>query len=387
MEPGGPVMPQLKLQFIAFVALITAAYWLIPANYRKWLLLIAGASFIITLDLISFLLLTILCVTVFFAAGREEKPITSFLVLAGLIAIFCLVRLAQILQRSETMLHIFLLLGFGFYMLKLVHYWVERRMGRFRTHTFVDFYNYMLFFPTMTIGPIIRFDDFFRSMKRNHWDGEMFAAGLERILYGYVKMLVLANWVVAVMFVNYAAKFYPGPSAFSTFLDSLIYGLHLYLTFAGASDIAIGVGALLGYRICENFDWPFIKKNIGEFWQSWHMSLSGWCRQYIFLPVFSASRNLPLAFLVTMVTLGLWHEFSMRYVLWGCYHGAGLTVWRWFQRDLRPSLPQISHPFVKATTTAFCIILTFVFVVIGFTIPRSESFSEMIRNFQLLVSL
>ena len=180
----------------------------------------------------------------------------------------------------------------------------------------------MSFFPTITIGPIHRFEDFLKSERRVRWSDQDFANGLERILYGYAKVIVVANWLVAAQ-LDSAIEKLPQNTSLSVFAESMSYGFYLYFAFAGYSDIAIGISLLLGYQICENFNYPFLKRNIGEFWQSWHMSLSSWCRQYVFLPIFAKWRNLPLALIGAMLAIGLWHEFSVRFLLWGVYHGLG----------------------------------------------------------------
>jgi alginate O-acetyltransferase complex protein AlgI len=105
------------------------------------------------------------------------------------------------------------------------------------------------------------------------------------------------------------------------------------------------------------------------------------------MPVYSKSRNLGIALLSTMVAIGLWHEFSVRYLLWGAYHGLGLLIWRWFQRDVRPMLPAVNHSFLRYATTVASIAITMSFVLISFTITRSDSFDEIIQNFRLLLGV
>src|SRR5690606_36026035 len=99
--------------------------------------------------------------------------------------------------------------------------------------------------------------------------------------------------------------------------ESLQYGLYLYLAFAGYSDIAIGLARVLGFEVVENFRWPFVQPNLGAFWRAWHMSLSDWCRRYIFLPALARWRRPVPALFVAMIALGLWHELSLRFIAWG----------------------------------------------------------------------
>jgi alginate O-acetyltransferase complex protein AlgI len=379
-------MPQLELAFIPFCASVVLIYWVIPPRWRRILLAISSSLFLAFLDPLSFAVLAALTALVYLFGRHPESKIFYGLCLAAILLLFCGIRILQLLQKSGFTVPYLVLVGYGFYALKLIHYAVETRSRKFRSHNFLDFYNYMSFFPTITIGPIHRFEDFLKSERRIRWNDQDFANGLERLLYGYAKVIVIANWLVAFRLDSFVDRFQPNTSL-SVFAESMIYGFYLYFSFAGYSDVAIGVSLLLGYRICENFHYPFLKRNIGEFWQSWHMSLSSWCRQYVFLPIFARWRNLPVALIGAMLAIGLWHEFSLRFFLWGIYHGCGLLIWRTYQKFADQRFPKVEKGFWFRLGTGACIALTFVFVMVGFTIPRSESIAEMILNFQRLARL
>jgi D-alanyl-lipoteichoic acid acyltransferase DltB (MBOAT superfamily) len=378
-------MPQMSILFLAFTAATVIIYWLIPVNWRVSFLAIASSLFLATLDLISFAILATLTAIIYYSSHVENKDRNYPLIIAGLLLLFCGVRIAQLLQRADHLKHWLVFLGFGFYILKLIHYRIESQAGTFRPHNFLQFYTYMMFFPTITIGPINRFEDFQRSERRMRWDDVQLAKALERILYGYAKVVILANWLIGIQLLPLLGLINPDDRILALLLDSAGYGIMLYLTFAGFSDIAIGTSLLFGYQVGENFDHPFLKPNIGEFWQSWHMSLSSWCRQYVFLPIYTKSRNLAVAMLAAMMTLGLWHEFSLRFLLWGFYHGAGITMFRWYQRNLKPKLPVFQSTGMKLLARSAAVALTFVFVVVGFTIPRSSSLTQIFENFKLLL--
>jgi alginate O-acetyltransferase complex protein AlgI len=374
----------MSILFLGFAAGALLVFWLIPDKWRGLFLAIASSIFLASLDLISFSLLAVLTIIVYFSAERKS---TFVLIITGLLLLFCGVRIAQLLQRTDQLKHWLVLFGFGFYVLKLIHYRIERQAGTFREHTLLQFFNYMLFFPTITIGPINRFEDFLRSERRLRWDSSQFAKGLERILYGYAKVVIVANWLITIHLLPFLNRVVPEDGALSLLVNSAAYGFLLYFTFAGFSDIAIGLSLLFGYTVGENFNHPFLKPNIGEFWQSWHMSLSAWCRQYVFLPMYTKTRNLAIAMVTAMMTLGLWHEFSLRFLLWGVYHGAGLAVFRWYQRQVKPKLPVAQNAVLKYAAHSAAVVLTFVFVIVGFTIPRSSSFTEIVNNFKILFGL
>jgi alginate O-acetyltransferase complex protein AlgI len=374
-------VPQLHLAFLGYAAVLILVYWLLPARLQNIFLAAASSAFLIFLDAISFLVLTTLIVFAFAYSRRPQSRLFGVCLAAPLL-LFCGIRTLQMLNRSGYAVSIMVLTGFGFYALKLIHYVVESRAGTFRTHRFLDFFNYMIFFPTILIGPIHLFDTFLKSQRRVQWNEQTFASGLERILYGYGKVIILANWLVATRFDSIVQKLEPG--ALSVLAQSVVHGFNLYFAFAGYSDIAIGLALLLGFNVGENFNHPFLKANIGEFWQSWHMSLSAWCRKYVFLPMYAQWRMMSIALIGTMLAIALWHEFSLRFFLWGIYHGAGILIWRTYQKFAKPYLTSMHGRAWRVFGRAVSILGTFLFVMVGFTIPRSDSFQEIIQNFQTL---
>jgi D-alanyl-lipoteichoic acid acyltransferase DltB (MBOAT superfamily) len=227
-----------------------------------------------------------------------------------------------------------------------------------------------------------------------------FSLGIERILLGYVKIVVLANQLVNVNMQAYIASIDPSREWLIAYLEMLAYGFNGYLQFAGYSDIAIGFALLLGYRVMENFNWPFLARNISEFWKRWHISLSNWCRNYIYMVVTSISRKPTLAILLSMLVLGLWHEISLRYVLWGVYHGVGIALWQLWKRSsighARGSVtsdgPGVSggdgsySAVSRMLLHGLAVLTTFHFVMLSFVILRHETIAEMLENYRLLLA-
>jgi D-alanyl-lipoteichoic acid acyltransferase DltB (MBOAT superfamily) len=135
------------------------------------------------------------------------------------------------------------------------------------------------------IGPINRFPEFLRDERRKRWDSKLFYSGLERVLFGYFKVVVLANYLLDTKLQVHIEQVGGNDTAYGAWLGCVEYGLDLYFRFGGYCDIAIRLAALLGFRILENFNYPFMRSNINTFWKSWHISLSSWCRDYVFTPV------------------------------------------------------------------------------------------------------
>jgi alginate O-acetyltransferase complex protein AlgI len=153
------------------------------------------------------------------------------------------------------------------------------------------------------------------------------------------------------------------------YLGSLSSWLNLYFQFSGYSDVAIGFSLIMGFRIIENFDNPFLSQNIREFWQRWHISLTSWCREYVYMPLAALTRKPFFALLAAMVLIGLWHGFSIRYVLWGVYHGLGIAVWHSFQ-SLKKNLPVWGNTRWRYPVYAVSVFLTFNFVIASFTVTN-----------------
>jgi alginate O-acetyltransferase complex protein AlgI len=176
----------------------------------------------------------------------------------------------------------------------------------------------------------------------------------------------------------------PNYVALIAYLDLLRHGFNLYIQFSGYSDVAIGFSMLLGYRIIENFDWPFLKRNISEFWRSWHISLTSWVREHVFLLGVLLTRSRLAAIIVSMVVLGLWHELSYRYIVWGLYHGIGIACWQQFQK-IKPPWPLWQNKFVSHVTHVASVLVTFHFVMFGFAIVKEPDLAATAQTLKTLL--
>jgi alginate O-acetyltransferase complex protein AlgI len=223
-------------------------------------------------------------------------------------------------------------------------------------------------------------------MHRRRFDTEELSAGLERILYGYVKIIVLANWLVTGKMNAYIDSISAQHQSMAAYLDCVRYGLNLYFQFSGYSDIAIGFSLAMGFRIIENFNHPYLAPNISCFWQRWHISLSQWCRDYVFMTVIAVTRRPILAVLSSMLAIGLWHELSLRYAAWALYHGLGIAVWHQFQHFKRKiQLPHLV--WLKKSLIFFSIAFTMNFVILSFVLTKSNSLAEAFDVFLTIFNL
>jgi len=154
-----------------------------------------------------------------------------------------------------------------------------------------------------------------------------------------------------------------------TYLPLVGYGLNLYWQFSGYCDIAIGFAALLGVRVPENFHFPFAARSLPDFWRRWHISVSEWCRDFVFRPILSRTRQYLLASLGSMMVLGLWHELSPRYLAWGLFHGAGLVMVHLWNKHM----PWADDLRRYAAWRVACWFLTLQFVILSFALTSTPN--------------
>jgi alginate O-acetyltransferase complex protein AlgI len=287
-------------------------------------------------------------------------------------------------MAQTTMLQsVIIPLGLSYYSFRCLHFLIERYKGRIERMPFRDLAAYLFFLPTFLVGPIHRFEAFHADARRQRFDPALLSLGLERIIQGYAKIVILGYFCTGQLLGNHIAS-QPDPgAAWTIYLGIVQNGLNLYFQFSGYADVAIGFSLMLGFRIMENFNWPYLQPNISAFWQSWHRSLSLWCREYIYGVVVANSRSPALGVLTTMVVIGLWHEISLRFVLWGAYHGIGLIVWQRFQ-DWKMARGITAPPALALPIHVASVLLTVHFVWFGFVILTAPSAADALTLFMRL---
>jgi D-alanyl-lipoteichoic acid acyltransferase DltB (MBOAT superfamily) len=229
-------------------------------------------------------------------------------------------------QTHWSLFNILMPLGISFFTFKLIAYVIEINRGQLQhTHSFIDFALYISFFPTILSGPIDRPKPFLTQLaSARTLDYELASIGLKRIFWGvFMKMCVADRLAIYGDAVFGSFEHHNGTSLL---FASILYPMQLYADFAGYSEMAIGVGYLLGIKVTENFKRPFFSQNIAEYWRKWHISLTSWLTDYLFMPLNIRFRNIEkwgsiLAIIITFVTVGLWHGAAWSFALFGLYHG------------------------------------------------------------------
>lgn len=218
---------------------------------------------------------------------------------------------------------------------------------------------YIALFPQLIAGPIVRYHDVAEQIKKRAQTVALFSSGVERFIFGLGKKMLIANplgYIADTVFSLPAGEL----TLLTAWLGILCYALQIYFDFSGYSDMAIGLGRMLGFRFLENFNFPYIACSIREFWQRWHISLSNWFRDYLYIPLggnqrgsLITARNLFIVFLIC----GLWHGASWNFVIWGLLHGAFLVLERSNWRNMLAKLPK----FLQHTYVLLIILSTWVF--------------------------
>jgi alginate O-acetyltransferase complex protein AlgI len=226
---------------------------------------------------------------------------------------------------------IILPIGISFYTFHSLSYLVDLLRGTARhLNNPIDFALYITFFPQLVAGPIVRFHEIRDQLVRRKETSGMFAAGVYRFAHGLGKKVIIADTVAPIANAAFGTPAGELNSA-TALIGVTAYTVQLYFDFSGYSDMALGLAQMFGIRLPENFDRPYASRSVTEFWRRWHMSLSRWFRDYLYIPLggnrgssAATYRNLIIVFLVT----GLWHGANWTFVLWGGYHGALLLIER-----------------------------------------------------------
>jgi len=333
-----------EIDFWLVLATSVIAYWLLPVRFRIGFLAISSFAYLLSVDSTSVLILAIWAHLFYFlapiAARKESRGrITAFLVLSVLSCLAYFKYVPQFVDAfsSEPALHRFgIPLGISYFTFKLIHYAIEAGRGGFPNATLVKFYSYLFLFPIFTAGPIERFDQFLENRNLEFSLNDI-VIGLTRIAHGLIKRFVIAQFMVLPLF-GYVhggdelLQRMNEASAFGVWRFCVLTFLYNYLEFSAYSDIAIGASRLFGFRIMENFNWPIVATNIGDFWQRWHLSLATWCQRYVYMPLIGATRNPYLAVFASFIVMGLWHSGSLGWLMWGLYHAVGISIFGYWTR-------------------------------------------------------
>jgi D-alanyl-lipoteichoic acid acyltransferase DltB (MBOAT superfamily) len=369
-----------SLQYLAFVVLVFAVYWAVHKHYaaRMAVLLLASVYFYAVFTPFPLLIFLVgvavdhLCVKGMARAQsqRTRKLLVTLSVVSnlGLLAGF---KYLELLRQTALALlaplglgvrtepfHLLLPVGLSFYVFQAISYTVDVYRGKASPeHSFFEHLLYMLFFPRVVSGPIVRASELMAHFRDTpSLTPEQGGHALFRIAVGLVKKLVIADVLGSAL----VDPVFGAPEKYASaecIVAAVAYTFELYYDFSGYSDIALGVAALFGFKFPENFNRPYLAKNIGEFWNRWHLSLSTWLRDYLYRPLGGNRVSKPrvLFNLMTVMVLGgLWHGADWRFAIWGAVHGVALGIsrcWEWWVgKPESPGIPRVAAGMLATFT-------------------------------------
>ncbi|MGD1071723.1 MAG: MBOAT family O-acyltransferase [Bryobacteraceae bacterium] len=372
------------LNFVVFLLVVLSLFYILPRPWRRYLLLASSLFFYMAWNA-KYVVVILSLITIDFAAAlwivkREgwRRRMALLVSLGANIGLLGWFKYANFLRgiwmdlfRSGVNfqpLDIILPLGISFHTFQSISYVIDVYRGEQPAITsYVDYALFVSFFPQLVAGPIVRARQFF--VDYFNWrppTGEEWQRGIALILTGYVKKLICAD-----RFALLADRYYANPAAIPGMIPAwtgtIAFGLQIFFDFSGYTDIAIGIALLFGFHFPENFRRPYLSASVTEFWRRWHMTLSRWLRDYVYISLGGNRKGrvrTDVNLMLTMLLGGLWHGASWNFVLWGGYHGVALSIERalWGREERKG--------WVRLPLTVF----TFLIVTIGWVFFRAKSF-------------
>lgn len=359
-----------------FLPLVLVSYYIAPRRLRNTVILLASLLFYawgeptyIILIIISILInyLGALLIRVHIKNKDKSKFIFITLLLIDISILFffkyygfAIECLGSIIGLDLKVKSISLPLGISFYTFQQISYIADIYMQKVKPErNLIDFATYITMFPQLIAGPIVKYDDIHKQLANRKESINKFGEGVQRFIIGLGKKVILAN-NIGLIWTQVKEVNLNDLSVVLSWIGIIAFTLQIYFDFSGYSDMAIGLAKMFGFDFLENFDYPYISKSITEFWRRWHMSLGGWFREYIYIPLGGNKKGTLIQvrnLFIVWFTTGLWHGASTNFVVWGLYFGVILFIEKIYLKDLLKKIPSI-----------FSHIYTLIIVMIGWVI-------------------
>lgn len=413
-----------SLAYLLFFPPVLLAFWLLPHRFRGALLLVASYYFYMSWIPVYGILLFLLTLVNYFLGFRIFKFVESgnsasatdkekglktarrWLTLGVVINLstlsyfkytdFLIDSWNVLVQASAPWLHIsakamsfplqhvILPLGISFFVFEFIHYIVDVYKGSKPINNFISFSLFAAFFPSQIAGPIKRFQDFVKQIEAPRtFSSVNLERGLRLLLQGLFKKVALADNLSPIVAQGFSHATTLGCG--EAWLASLAFALQIYCDFSGYTDMGRGSALMMGYELPDNFNWPYIAKNLTDFWKRWHISLSSWLRDYLYIPMGGSKCSMPRRYFnlfMTMLLGGLWHGASWHYVVWGAFHGSGLIVCHSYDHWLAKNNAALANGLrafhSSALGTFSSQIVTFAFVLVGWVFFRAETVGQAV---------
>ena len=369
-----------------FLPTVLILYFIVPKKYKNLLLLISSLLFYFYGEPKYIILMIIEIVLAYFEARLIEKYkskeifIFSIFIHVLLLCIFkytnfLITNINGIFNTNISLLNIVLPIGISFYTFQIISYLVDVYKEKVKAQkNFISLATYVSLFPQLIAGPIVRYETINDELDNRKQTFNDFSSGISRFIIGLSKKVLIANVLgelcnIFILSNEKTVLFYC--------IYGISYSLQIYFDFSAYSDMAIGLGRMFGFHFMENFDYPYISKSITEFWRRWHISLSSWFKDYVYIPLggsregtFKLIRNILIVWLLT----GLWHGSEWTFILWGMFIGILLVIEKLLLNKYIEKLPSI----VRRIYTLFIIMISFI-IFSGSNI--NESFNNIVGLF------
>ena len=363
----------------AFLPVVLILYFCVPKSWKN-AVLFGSSLFFYSWGEPKYILLMMASILSAYLFGfwivryRESNPkqaqwITVFSAAVNLFALFFFkyYNFFAVTARLPMVASLTLPIGISFYTFQILSYTIDLYRGEIDLQrNFLAFGTYVTLFPQLVAGPIVKYAEIDHQLTHRTVTLSDFSKGISRFVCGLGKKLLVGD-ALASGFSYYQSVLQFSPTTLGAWMVAVFYSLHLYYDFSGYSDMAIGLGRMFGFRFPENFNYPYVSQSIGEFWRRWHMTLSHWFRDYVYIPLggnrrglWRQCRNLMVVWFLT----GLWHGAGWNFILWGVYFGILLILERLFLKKLLEKSPKILRH-----------LYTLILVFISFLIFSSESLS------------
>ncbi|MCH5208977.1 MAG: MBOAT family protein [Oscillospiraceae bacterium] len=367
------VFSSLTFLFFGFLPITLIAYYLAPNKLKNIVILISGLVFYAWGEPI-YVLAMIASTFIDYTAGRimaryDDKPkirlaclVVSVVMNLGLLGTFKYLGFLINSANSWFGLEVPnpglpLPIGISFFTFQSMSYTIDlyRRKIKVQKNA-ISFMAFVTLFPQIVAGPIVRYEDIQNEINERTVTEKMLGGGISRFITGLGKKVLIANNIGA-LWTEIKALDYSALSAGTAWLGILAFTFQIYFDFSGYSDMAVGIGKMMGFNFPENFDYPYMSKSITEFWRRWHMTLGNWFKSYVYIPLGGNRKGAVrtvVNLLITWVVTGIWHGASWNFMLWGLYFGILIVVERLFLGKVLEKIPSFFSWFY-----------TFVLVVFG----------------------
>ena len=389
-----------SIEFFVFLPIVFALYWLLRRQVRWQNLLVVVASYVFYgwWDWRFLLLIAFTSVCSYFSGivignGRWRKSalwgnIVINLAILGLFKYydFFAAELATLLGCSgdSVMLHLILPVGISFYTFQALSYSIDIYRGKMEpTRDVVAFFAYVSFFPQLVAGPIERASNLLpQFQQQRHFDYSMAVDGVRQMLWGFFKKVVVAD--NCAVYVDDIWNNIAGESSVNLAMAAALFSIQIYCDFSGYSDIAIGTAKLFSIRLMRNFKVPYFSRDIAEFWRRWHISLTTWFRDYVYIPLggsrvgkWKIVRNTFVIFLVS----GLWHGANWTFILWGAFHALLFLPLILLGKNRKYTDIVADGRWIPSIKEFGQMLFTFILAALGWILFRSQSIGEAVDFF------